>query len=92
METAVFVIIFSVIILAAAILFVYVIVSNRNKATQLYKAAANQESRGNYLEAIALYEAYLKENDDETQQVGHKIKTIRSLITNQALLFKQQKL
>lgn len=80
MKTIIAVTAFCCIVLLAGSLFVYVIASKRKKATRLYKAAAAEESRGNYMQAINLYEQYLQENADETQQVGDRVKTLRSLI------------
>jgi len=72
---------FVLIVILAAALFIFVITTKRRKATQLYRAASTAESKGNYMEAITLYENYLKENEDEGQQVVYKIKTLRNLIS-----------
>ena len=72
---------FVLIVIVAAALFIYVMTTKRRKATQLYGAASTAESKGNYMEAITLYETYLKGNEDEGQQVVYKIKTLRNLVS-----------
>ena len=81
MENALPVAGFVLIVIIAAVLFMYVVTTKRRKATQLYRAASREESMGNYTEAINLYETYLKENADDGQQVVYKIKTLRALIS-----------
>lgn len=84
MENIIAIIAFCVVLLTAVILFVYVMASKRKKAVHLYQAAAMQESKGNYAEAITLFEAYLRENEDANsgaQNIEHRIKTLRALIT-----------
>ncbi len=47
-----------------------------------------QESKGNYTEAIALFETYLLENGDANagaQNITHRIKTLRALTVTDAV-------
>ena len=81
MENTLPVIGFALIVIVAAVLFMYVVTTKRRKAIQLYQAASREESKGNYLEAISLYETYLRQNADDGQQVVYKIKTLRALIS-----------
>ena len=79
MESLIAVIGFCVIVATIIGLLTYVLVTKKNKATRLYKAAAAAESDGNYVQAITLFEQYLKQNADETEQVEERVKTLKSL-------------
>ena len=83
MKTVIAVTAFSLIILIIVLLLAYVMAGKRKKAVQLYQAAAMQEGKGNYIEAIKLFETYLIENGNNTGDalsIEQRIKTLRSLI------------
>ena len=79
MENLVAVIGFCGLVVIIIVLLTYVLVTKRKKATQLYKEAAAAESEGNYIQAIRLYEQYLKQNSDESDQIGERVKTLKTL-------------
>lgn len=79
MESLIAVIGFSAIVITIIVLLTYVLVTKKRRATQLYKEAAAAESEGNYIQAISLYERYLKQNADAAEQIGERVKTLKSL-------------
>jgi hypothetical protein len=82
MEAIIAVSAFCCIVIVMVLLLVYVVVSRKRKAARLYKAATMEESRGNYTEAITLYELYLKEisgSAEEAENIQNRIKTLRAL-------------
>ena len=79
MENLVAVIGFCGLVVIIIVLLTYVLVAKRKKATRLYKEAAAAESEGNYVQAICLYEQYLRHNTDETEQIGERVKTLKTL-------------
>lgn len=79
MEELIAIIGFCAIVITIIVLLTYVLVTKKRRANQLYKAAAAAESDGDYVQAITLFEQYLKQNGDETDQVGERVKTLKSL-------------
>lgn len=65
-------------------LFIYVVVTRKKQVAGIYQAAASQESKGNYTEAIALFEKYLRANKqlEDTSNIENRIKTLKALTTS----------
>lgn len=72
---------FCTIVVLGGGLFIYVIVTRKKQAAGIYQAAASQESKGNYTEAIALFERYLRLNNglEDKSGIENRIKTLKAL-------------
>ena len=81
METILSVTGFCTIVVVGGSLFVYVIITRKKHVASVYQAAASQESKGNYPEAIELFEKYLRLNNglEDKSGIETRIKTLRSL-------------
>lgn len=81
METILSVAGFCGIVLLGGGLFIYVVITRKKHAAGIYQAAASQESKGNYHEAIALFERYLRINNrlEDKSNIENRIKTLKAL-------------
>lgn len=81
METILSVAGFCTIVVLGAVLFIYVVVTRKKQAAAIYQAAASQESKGNYEEAIVLFEKYLRTNSrqEDKRNIENRIKTLKAL-------------
>jgi len=87
METILSVAGFCSIVVLGGSLFIYVVVTRKKQAAGIYQSAASQESKGNYTEAIELFEQYLRLNNqqEDKSNIERRIKTLKRLTEDRAL-------
>jgi len=88
METVLSVAGFCGIVVLGGSLFIYVIITRKKQVASVYQAAASQESKGNYHEAIELFEKYLRLNNglEDKSSIENRIKTLKALTEDRTMV------